>query len=588
MTQQLRGVSVYRVRNDRCESAAASKDAVRRLLRGAFDGETYAGIIPSSKYRLGLAVTTRRTRERDWLTVMRPAFAASLPRHATSTVSGVLLVRPPTAARPSFVLAFGARRYLLDPDAVDADFGLRVALNAISGANPRAAEWAPDRIRSVDAKRVGGNTFLTRRQSRRRVALEDFEIDLQRDLVRSVSGVPVDEDWGTRISGSDACRLTRAVSLDSLAQICEELEETYRSDAYRARFSWLDHVRHVTDEGTQERLDGAVVRALKMRRQPTASSANLEAAPPDLLDWDNIEAFALDARPEQTSGDLTLDWLTTALRDAGILSALSIDQLKKHTVAATLNDGEPQRWSVFRCLSGQIELDGETYLLDAGQYYRVDTSYLGELDAFVRSLARSSLSFPLWERNPTSASGRPEREDSYNVRAAQAIGCAIVLDRQLVSVASRTGPVEICDILTAAGDIAHVKKAAGSSVLSHLFPQGPVSADLLLNNTAFRDGAQARVAQAIRNHSRLPPADATALGGLFATHVNPSALRVVYVIGIDKAGRPLEAALPFFSKVNLRAHAERIRSMGFGVECAVVGRQSAKPVPRRRRAKGVP
>src|SRR5690242_13102087 len=137
------------------------------------------------------------------------------------------------------------------------------------------------------------------------------------------------------------------------------------------------------------------------------------------------------------------------------------------------------------------------------------------------------------------------------------------------------GQVSGCDILTATGDIVHVKKVAGSSVLSHLFALGAVSADLLLNSTAFRDGAHARVAEAIRNHHNLLPADVTALGALFATHVNPRALRVIYLIGMDKSTRPLEKALPFFSKVNLRAHVERIRSMGFGVECAVVGRQSA-------------
>lgn len=191
MSQHLRGVSVYRVRDDRSDTARASTDAVRRLLREPFAGETYSGVVPSSGHRLGLALTARRIGEPDWLTAMlRPGFAASLPKHRTSTRSRILLVRPPGAAQPSFVLSFGAGRYLLDPDAVDVDFGLRVTLNAISGANPRAAEWAPDRIRSVDAKRVGGNTFLTRRQSSRRVALEDFEVDLQRDLVRSVSGVP--------------------------------------------------------------------------------------------------------------------------------------------------------------------------------------------------------------------------------------------------------------------------------------------------------------------------------------------------------------------------------------------------------------
>lgn len=82
--------------------------------------------------------------------------------------------------------------------------------------------------------------------------------------------------------------------------------------------------------------------------------------------------------------------------------------------------------------------------------------------------------------------------------------------------------------------------------------------------------------------------DRIAATRLLIAHLNPAAMRVVYAIGTNKATSLLEAAFPFLSRVNLCAHVERIRSMGFGVECAVVGHQSGGPVARRRRARGQP
>ncbi len=57
------------------------------------------------------------------------------------------------------------------------------------------------------------------------------------------------------------------------------------------------------------------------------------------------------------------------------------------------------------------------------------------------------------------------REDEFNRKATGAICPALLTDKKLVSTASQTTPIELCDILTTAGDLIHVKRHFGSSDL---------------------------------------------------------------------------------------------------------------------------
>jgi uncharacterized protein (TIGR04141 family) len=64
-------------------------------------------------------------------------------------------------------------------------------------------------------------------------------------------------------------------------------------------------------------------------------------------------------------------------------------------------------------------------------------------------------------------------EDAFNKQATAEINAALLMDKKLVSATSQTTPIELCDILTAAGDLMHVKRHFGSSdPLSHQFSQG--------------------------------------------------------------------------------------------------------------------
>ena len=130
------------------------------------------------------------------------------------------------------------------------------------------------------------------------------------------------------------------------------------------------------------------------------------------------------------------------------------------------------------------------------------------------------------------------------------------MDKKLVTTRSRTTPIEVCDILTAAGRMIHVKRHFGSSDLSHLFSQGFVSAQLLQEDNTFRKAAADKIRQLT---------SATSFGFFETPSLDTTRFQVVYAIAAPWKGRNLTQALPFFSKVNLDGITQQLVNRGYRV-----------------------
>ena len=81
---------------------------------------------------------------------------------------------------------------------------------------------------------------------------------------------------------------------------------------------------------------------------------------------------------------------------------------------------------------------------------------------------------------------RHRTEGAYNISAASALPGACCMDGRLVSYGGGHSKIEFCDVYTADRKMIHVKRYGGSSVLSHLFAQGLVSAELFAGDAEFR------------------------------------------------------------------------------------------------------
>jgi len=487
-----------------------------------------------------------------WMEPLKTGFAdLDLPESVSNSAVLILGVKR-GIKRLHFAATFGFGRFLLRQGSYERNYGMRVALNAVY-PHRRNEQLDPERLRAVDSKTVGPNTVRTRRQVDRRADFESFDVDVERDLLSGITGTPLDEElWGTRIDGADAVHLHRPTTFENLGETCLQLEKN--SGKVPPEFSWVDNIFAVRDTQLIEVLKQHVLDQLK-----SGKPGNLELAPPEIVEWGDIDHFAFSFDSDYTFEDPLISEYLERLSANDKLSGLTLSQLTSaHRLLAFNAENQPVgNWSVFRCLSGEIEHHSPTYVLSEGDFFEVSKDYMKGLDGALKKLMP-------FDRLP--AARQNSTEDAYNKQACT-IDTNLLLDKQTVRLNSRTTPIEICDILTSRKDLIHVKRKLNSSSLSHLFAQGLVSADLLLMNGEFRKKARQRIAGLERQRrlgnrfSRLLPLD---------RGITAQDFTVVYAIIAKWKGKSLVEALPFFSKVNLRRYAQDLKRMGYAVAYAQI------------------
>lgn len=218
-----------------------------------------------------------------------------------------------------------------------------------------------------------------------------------------------------------------------------------------------------------------------------------------------------------------------------------------------------RKWSAWDCLFGDLSFEGETYVLDDGDFYLVAQEFLASLDTEVEAIDEWSTELIPWPKL--------DHEDSYNEAVVMSSSDFLLLDRRTVRVSAHTSQIEVCDVLTSDRSLVHVKrKRDGSASLSHLFAQGLVSAELAVSSPEFRSAASTRIQEAEQNRAQAT-GDESFLGrfGVFdGDAVAASSLEVVYAIGADWSAGGLET-LPFFSKITLRNTIDELTGRGFRV-----------------------
>ena len=522
---------------------------------------TEHGPLPGPDFEAMLYVSTRSPASPKWTTFLREGFA-DLAIPLVAGVSALLLVRVRLRRGGSweyFALTFGpGGRFLLKEGTYERGYGLRTALNLVY---PREqSQEGPDlaRLISLDAKRRSPDSLRSRRQTGRSAAFEAFDLDRLRDIVSAATGRPTDVgNWGTRISGGDALNLQLELGFEQLGRMCKRIAVAHDRTDYQERFAWLDDMQPVVEPGVRDSLESRIVEALREQR---TDEFGLGLGPPEIIDWTRVVSFRFDfdRRQDVRHRELRLRDYLAGLRQRDKLEELDAAFLRNHHVAAIDSDGtEIHRWSIWRCLLGELHLDDVTYVLDEGDLFAIAKDYLEALDAYIRNLPETKISLP------SSPHGMHER--TYNEYAVDKASDLLLLDRRTIVAATHTTPVEICDILSRERQLIHVKRKLGSRDLSHLFAQGVVSAELLQMDPDARNAAQTVI-------SRLPG------GGAF-TFFEPAGIvtgdfEITYAIIAAWRSRDLAEALPFFSKINLRRAVSDLVGRGFSVTCARIGVES--------------
>lgn len=192
-------------------------------------------------------------------------------------------------------------------------------------------------------------------------------------------------------------------------------------------------------------------------------------------------------------------------------------------------------------------------MLINSQWYKLDKNFVESTNNKFKDLKNKTLPLTLCNYNHKD-------ENDYNNTVSQEITNSLCLDAKNISYGSKYSKIEFCDVFDVENNnLIHVKKYAGSSVLSHLFSQGYVSADLLLNDNKFKEEVEKK-----------------------ARKLNPDFSfsdehKYNVIFGIVAKPQKTDIEIPFFSKVNLNNFATKIQGMkGYDVFLQIIPNNSEK------------
>ncbi|PCC72138.1 sporadically distributed protein, TIGR04141 family [Nannocystis exedens] len=514
-----------------------------------------------------------------WLSLLQQHFA-DVPTIKAQSTRGVLLLR---SSGSTYALPFGAGGgFLIDSTQIFRGWGRRIALNLLYDGSGQLIDNGKALRRGRRSQL--GQGLVTDVQASKEVPLDVLGFDSAQEILKSVTVArPPRTGWGRYVEGADAFRLRWGGLLANLPALCAELDRLYALRHYEKHFDFIDDLHKVDDHKTLQDVWAEAARLIK-----THKLDGLGLSPPRPVDLVTAQFALLGVTGHGQKGGHPLDEFSVEnykdiLKALSALASLDANELRKHRLRFTPEDGDSFEEPVKNLLEGVVALGDATYALHGGDVYAVRNTFIGELDDFVDAIdadAAAALSLPTFKSVPMrqkkqrSGGTIPARDElAYNQTIA-AVQKGLCMDgKNVITLPKRTTPVELCDVLLAGRELVHSKHGTGSGTLSHLFAQASNSAELLLDSEDFRAAARKRIRDVARGAST---AHGPFEAAIPAKLLNGSEHVITLVIitnswgAASQAPRPVSEVLPFFSKINLRSAVKRLRQRSFTVRIARV------------------
>ncbi|MGX4768763.1 DUF6119 family protein [Bradyrhizobium guangdongense] len=315
----------------------------------------------------------------------------------------------------------------------------------------------------------------------------------------------------------------------------------YESTDYQATFPDIQNIAPIRDPDLIEKLNGALVLALRKKEDALALVV------PDLINYDDeIYACFRGAGASLIYDDIFIDRYYEYLESHDFdVKEVDLATIKKHRLLLTTEDGtQRDAHTIFKSLIFDAQLDGVSYHLCEGNWYRVEKEYMARIKKFLDPLCEK-IALPPYDQSS---------EGAYNQKVAEADPSLVCLDQENISPKGQTA-VEPCDLYSVSDGYAvfdHVKVSTLSSKLSHLFNQGTNAVELL----RAEEVAALNLEQLIKAKAKPEKVDAL-LAPLKAAKFS---VRFVIVTHKDEARK--SENLPLFSRISLMRNMKALQIRG--------------------------
>jgi uncharacterized protein (TIGR04141 family) len=469
-----------------------------------------------------------REKQPKWLSFLQEGSNEEIKEVHNASTRALLFIN---CEERLFAIAFGYGHYMLKDDCYERGFGLKVTLNTVD----------PSKLRSLDTSNIEELTIQTRKQTSKSSSMDAFGLDILRDLMRMVTGEPLDQTLAARITGKDALVFNAKMFFRDLKEKLPKFLAAYYSDKYKEQFHWIDNLSEVRDPITLEKLDTLLIERLKK-----GEFEKIHLAPPEIVDWLGIEGFKYSTNKK--TDDIYPDLEVEVFLRTFETEKLDLKRLKKCKILVKISAEEDliPMWKLYDSIIFETFLDEELYVLTMGKWFNIETNFAKTVSNFVKDIPDAEVEMPDCRGS--------ENETEYNKRAAKKMKSAVLMDRKLIQCDTARDKIELCDLFTENGQFIHVKPKRGSSTLSHLFAQGRVSAENFLQDQKFRRKVRQLVSEENKHFAKYFP----------DTKPNPSDYEIVFAF-IDESTKQLPESLPFFTKLNFMQTTRALNLLGFKV-----------------------
>jgi uncharacterized protein (TIGR04141 family) len=433
-----------------------------------------------------------------------------------------------------FVLTFGqSGRFLMQDDVYEERFGLLVALNSVDEKS----------FRCVDKQSLDTIESHSRIQSGQETTSDEFGLDVEQDMLKAIVGTPLDHTLGGRMTGTDSLSVSVRMALGDLPHLLRAYKAKFDADLSATKYQWVNNIAEVKHSASLvEALETALVEKITQK-----DPENVWLSIPEIIDWTAVRGFMYTHGKRGIHRDINLhDFLATI----GSGQPVTVELLKhRHICCADENHQKVHKsWSVFKCLYAEIDHNQSKYILNDGKWFLVSHDFVDRTNADFAKIPMAKLALPVYTEGGEAA---------YNAAVAEANPKQFaLLDDDAILHGRGKGKVEVCDLFSVDRQLIHVKRYGKSSVLSHLFAQGYVSAELLLTDAEFRGKVRAKL--------KAPFIDL-----IPEKRPNEGDFTVIYAVISDAPQVGLH--LPFFSRVNINNTARILRGYGYSVELLKIG-----------------
>jgi uncharacterized protein (TIGR04141 family) len=463
----------------------------------------------------------------DWLTsFFKNDAAIDTKNFIGSGAKAVLIVKVKHKAKDRFfAIPFGSGRFLLKDSCFEERFGLVTSLNVLESNG----------LKGIDKRTYSTNPKLSREQISKAGEAIDFQIDFERDLVHSITGRSADINFGNIVTGKEALSVSAKIDKTNIKTFLNKALTIYEKKDYQKNFQWIDQIQEVKDQKILDKLNIELIKKLKK------ADELVWLAVPEIMDWTAFTGFKYTTRKKDKLYDELI--VSELLSESNLDTDFTLEDLQSSFITSWVSDSDNylHKWNIFSCINAEIELGKKNYFLSHSKWYEINSDFVQSVNNEFKKIEQIDLKLPQYDH---------ATEGEYNSFASKKIK-AQCLDAKNIPYGGGHSKIEFCDMLTKDKKLIHVKKYGGSAVLSHLFAQGFVSAELLLTDDVFRK-------KVIDEYLEAPFKNLVSLGKPKASDYT-----VVYAIITKQKNKPL--SVPFFSRVVLKNYRRILEAYGYNI-----------------------